>query len=65
MRGEAGVDSGFGPLAAFLLYFLARLGFIGVALGIVLVFMERLQIMERLEEHLQRRRDNDQATPRG
>jgi len=39
-------------------------GIICLALGTLLVFMERLQILERLEAHLQRRRDNDPAHPR-
>jgi hypothetical protein len=64
MRTEAGADSGFGLPAVFLIYVLVWLGLICLPLGTVLVIMERLQIMERLEEHLQRRRDNDRATPR-
>jgi hypothetical protein len=63
MGSQPGAGSRVGLPAVVCLYFLAYLGVICLALGTVLVFMERLQILERLEAHLLRRRGNDPAAP--
>ena len=63
MGSQSGAGSRVGLPAVVCLYFLVYLGIICLALGTLLVFMERLQILERLEAHLQRRRDNDPAAP--
>jgi hypothetical protein len=63
MGSQSGAGWRVGLPAVVCLYFLVFLGTICLALGTVLVFMERLQILERLEAHLQRRRDNGPAAP--
>lgn len=57
---DAGVRIGLPAVVC--LYVLLTLGSICLALGGVLLLMERLQIMQRLERHLQGRRDDNPAS---
>ena len=59
MGSQSGAGSRFGLPAVISLYLLVSLGIFCVALGGVLAMMERLHVMERLERHLQSRRDSD------
>ena len=59
LRTETGQDSGFAVPAAFLRYALVSLGILCLPLGAILMLMERFKIVERLAEHLQRRRDDN------
>ncbi len=55
---EPGVRPGPGVPVTALLYLLVWSGIMCVALGAALLIMERLRISERLEEHLERRRQS-------
>ena len=58
LETRTGSGSGLGVPASILLYLLVWSGVICVALGAVLMIMERLRVSERLEEHLERRRQS-------
>ena len=61
MGSPTDAGSRLGLPAVVSLYVLLVLGVFCLALGGVLIVMERLQIMQRLERHLQDRRDHDPA----